>query len=157
MERDLLDVLLITENQRGCCHLVEALARLSCRCWFAATDDEIRILLKRYPFRLVLSTRPATERSALTALLSGPGRSVFYSVPVEDGCLWFRAFPEIVAGQRACALRPGEFLKALNDFIASATAQPVGRAKVAAPLLTPTNTKVSPIPSSNCPSATLLV
>jgi hypothetical protein len=157
MDRTSLDVLLISENQSGCCLLVKALERLKCRCWFASTAEEIRVLLKRLPFRLVLSTRPVTERSALTLLLRAPGRIIFYSIPVEDGCLWFRAFPEIVAGQRLSALRPGEFMKALNDLIARSTAQSVGRLKAAAPPLPPTNTKVSPIPSSNCLSSTVLV
>jgi hypothetical protein len=157
MDRGLLDVLLITENQRACCHLVETLVRMRCRCWFASTAEEIRALLKLHPFRLVLSTRPVTEQSALTALLKAPRRTIFYSVPVEHGCLWFRAFPEIVAGQRLSALRPAEFMNALNDLIARSTAKLVGRVKVAAPLPPPTNTKVSPIPSSNGFTSPLLV
>lgn len=157
MDRGLLDVLLITENQRACCHLVEALVRLRCRCWFASTAEEIRVLLKRHPFRLVLSTRPVTEWSALTPLLKALRRTIFYSVPVEHGCLWFRAFPEIVAGQRLSALRPAEFMKALDDLIACSIAQPVDRTKVAAPLLPPTNTKVSPMPSSDGFTSSLLV
>jgi hypothetical protein len=51
-------------------------------------------------------------------LLRKPKRNVFYSIPVEKGCLWFRAFPEIVAGERTSALRAGAFTKLLLDLIA---------------------------------------
>ncbi|MGH9681568.1 MAG: hypothetical protein ACRD4Y_16605, partial [Candidatus Acidiferrales bacterium] len=49
--------------------------------------------------------------------LCKPERSVFYSIPVENGCLWFRAFPEIVAGQRLSAVRAGAFARLLADLI----------------------------------------
>lgn len=149
MNRGPLDVLLVSENQRTCCYLVEALERMSCRCWFASTAEEIRALFKRHPFRLVLSTRAVTEQSALTPLLKGSRRTVFYSVPVENGYLWFRAFPEIVAGQRLYGVRPGEFMKNLNDLVARLIAQSVRPVKSASPPLRSTNKKVSPIPSSN--------
>ena len=51
-------------------------------------------------------------------LLCKPKRSVFYSVPVENGCLWFRAFPEIVAGQRLSAVRADAFTRLLTDLVA---------------------------------------
>ena len=118
MDQGLVDVLLISENQRGWYQLVEALERVGCRCWFASTAEELRALLDRHQFRLVLSKRPVTERSSLIQLLRGPERNIFYCVLVEDGWLWFRAFPEIVAGQRLSAVRPGEFMRTLNDLIA---------------------------------------
>ena len=118
MDQGLSDVLLIGENQRGWSQLVKALERLRCRCWFASTVEEVRILLKRHPFRLILSTRPVTDRGALMLLLRGPGRNIYYSVLTEDSCLWFRAFPEIVDGQRLCAVRPAVFMRTLNDLIA---------------------------------------
>jgi hypothetical protein len=118
MERDLLDILVIGEKQQRCGQLVSALEQLGCRCWFARTAEEIREALDRRTFRLVLSTRPVPEGSALMPLLCEPKRSVFYSIPVENGCLWFRAFPEIVAGERLSAVRAGEFMKQLSDLIA---------------------------------------
>lgn len=119
MEQDLLDILVISENQHRCCHLIKALEQLGCRCWFVSTAEEIRAHLDRHGFRLVLSTRPITEGSALMLLLCEAKRSVFYSIPVETGCLWFRAFPEIAAGERLFAVRPGAFKKLLTDLIAS--------------------------------------
>jgi hypothetical protein len=156
MDRRLLDVILISENQRICGELGDALERLSCRCWFASSAEEIRALLQRHAFRLVLSMRPVTEQSDLASLLKGPGRTIFYSVPVDGGCLWFRAFPEIVAGERLSAVRPGEFLRVLSDFIARSIALSVRRLKAATPLQ-PTSSRISPIPSSDCRSARILV
>lgn len=118
MEQDLLDTLIIGENQQRCCNFIKALESLKCRCWFASTIEEIRVVLDRHNFRLVLSTRPITEGSALMLLLCEPKRSVFYSIPVETGCLWFRAFPEIVAGERLCAVSAGAFKRLLIDLVA---------------------------------------
>lgn len=119
MEQDLLDTLIIGENQQRCCNFVKALESLKCRCWFASTTEEIRVVLDRHNFRLVLSTRPITEGNALMLLLCKPKRTVFYSIPVENGCLWFRAFPEIVAGQRLSAIGAGAFKRLLTDVIES--------------------------------------
>ena len=117
MEQDLLDILVIGENQQRCCHLMKSLEQLKCRCWFASATEEIRAALDHHNFRLVLSTRPVTEGSALMPLLCKPKRSVFYSIPVENGCLWFRAFPEIVAGQRLSAVTAGAFARFLTNLI----------------------------------------
>lgn len=117
MEQDLLDILIIGENQQRCCHLIKALEQLKCRCWFASEAEEIRAALDRHNFRLVLSTRPVTDGGALLLLLCKPNRTVFYSIPVENGCLWFRAFPEIVAGQRLSAVRADAFARLLTDLI----------------------------------------
>jgi hypothetical protein len=112
----LLDVLLINKGQQRLCHLAMQLEGLGCHCWFASTAEEIRALLDRHPFRLILSTRPVTEWSVLMELLRGPERSVFYSFPVENGCLWFKAFSESSLA-RGSAFRPGEFMRTLNDLI----------------------------------------
>jgi hypothetical protein len=118
MDHGRVDVLLIHESQRGWHHLAWQLEQLRCHCWFASTTEQVRALLARHPLRLVLSTRPVTEGSVLMRLLRAPERSVFYSYPVENGCLWFQAVPEIIAGQRLSALRPGEFMSVLQDLIA---------------------------------------
>ena len=117
----LLDVLLINKGQQGWSHLAMQLEQLGCQCWFASTPEDIRALLDRHPFRLILSTRPVTEGSVLMQLLRGPERSVFYSFPVENGCLWFEAFPEssLAAGS---AFRPSEFMSILSDLIKSGKA-----------------------------------
>ncbi|HTV57460.1 MAG TPA: hypothetical protein VMJ93_01155 [Verrucomicrobiae bacterium] len=117
MKQDLLEILVIGDGLQRCCHTVEALEQMGCRCWFASTDEEIREALGRHSFRLALSTRPVTEGSALMMLLREPQRSVFYSIPVENGCLWFRALPETVAGQRLSGVGAGAFTRLLADLI----------------------------------------
>ncbi len=114
-----LDVLLISETQRNWSHLIGNLEQRGCDCWCASTNDKIRVLLGQRPYRLVLSTRPVTEHSPLMQLLRAPGRFVFYSFPIEDGFLWFQAIPEILHGPRMLTLRPGEFMRVLDDVIAS--------------------------------------
>lgn len=113
---DAMNVLLIGDSERVCWHLARHLEKLGCGCWFASTPAEIRTLLERFAFRLVLSTRPVTEGSPLMEALRGPERTVFYSYPVEDGCLWFQAIPEVPDGRRFSALRPSEFMSVLANL-----------------------------------------
>ena len=122
MNQGLLDVLLIGENPRGWTHLSKTLEHLGCHCWFASTVEEVRALIDRLPIRVVLSSRPITEPGALMKLLRAPERSIYYSCPVEDGCLWFRAFPEIVAAERMAGVRASEFVRTLKKLIAHLTA-----------------------------------
>lgn len=118
MARDELDVLLVGGNRRGWWHLTQHLEQLKCRCWFAFAAEEVRELLIERQFQLILSARPVTEGSALMKLLRGSQRVVFYSFPVENGCLWFRAMPEIISGERAFTLRPDEFIGILHEAVA---------------------------------------
>jgi hypothetical protein len=118
-----MNALLISESQRGCWHLARHLEQLGCSCWFASTAEEVPTLLGQRPFRLVLSTRPVTERGPFMQVLRGPDRFVFYSFPIKDSCLWFQAVPEILQGPRARALRPSEFMSILDDVIAHCRAE----------------------------------
>ena len=118
MERGRLNVLLIGESERGWWQLTRHLEQLGCHCWFASTIKEIGALLESVPFRLVLSSRPVTEGSALMGLLSGPDRGVFYSYPVESSCLWFEAAPEGRGLLKSSALRPSEFTSTLDNLVA---------------------------------------
>ena len=100
MTRNELDVLLVGGSRQGWWRLAQHLEHLECHCWFALTADDVRDLLAQRRFRLILSARPVTEGSNLMELLRAPERTVFYSFPVENGCLWFRAMPEIIRGER---------------------------------------------------------
>jgi len=119
-----LDVLLISETQRSWWHLTRHLEQRGCVCWSASTHEKVRALLGQRPFRLVLSTRPVTERNTLMELLRAPGRFVFYSFPIEGGCLWFQAIPEIPHSSRTSALRPSAFMSNLDDLISSLSVTP---------------------------------
>jgi hypothetical protein len=119
MEQGAANVLLIGENEQSWCHLAQRLGHLGCRPWFASTTEEVRALIDQHSFRLILSTRPVTNRSPLIQMVE-PECSVFYSVPVEDGCLCFQAAPESLSGSRLSALRPREFMSVLSSLIAEA-------------------------------------
>ena len=111
-----MNALFIGENQRVWWHLVSHLQHRGCSCWFASTDEELRELLKHRAFHLVLSARPVIEGTPLMEMLQARERFVFYSFPVEDSCLWFQAIPSV---PRASALRPSEFVSALNALLVS--------------------------------------
>lgn len=117
MGRSRLNVLLIGQSEHARWQLTRHFEQLRCHCWFASTTKEIAALLDNLPLRLVLSARPVTEGSALMELLSRPGRSVFYSYPVEGGCLWFEAAPDGHGRLKYSALRPNEFPSILNDLV----------------------------------------
>ena len=113
-----LDVLLVGGTRQGWWHLAEHLEQLGCRCWFACTAEDVQGLLIQRRFRLILSARPVTQGSNRMELLRAPERTVFYSFPVENGCLWIRALPEMIRGAHPSTLRPGEFINVLDEAVA---------------------------------------
>lgn len=114
-----MNVVFICNNQQGCWYPVRRLEQLGCSCWFASSNEELEVLLAQHPFSLVVSTRPVTEHGSLMCVLQAPRRFVFYSFPVEQGCLWFQAIPEVSEGPRASALRPSEFMSILSNLVIS--------------------------------------
>jgi|SRR5215472_12492146 len=113
-----MNVLFVTESERGCWQLVSRIEALGCRCWFASNPAEIRRIIEFCDIGLVLSTRPVTEGSQLMSLLKAPKRTVFYSFPVEDSCLWFQAIPA-EAHPHISAIRPSEFMSILDNLCSS--------------------------------------
>lgn len=114
-----MNALLIGESQRAWWHLARHLEQRGCNCWFASTNEELRVLLSQRPFHLVLSARPVTKGGPLMDLLQAPERFVFYSFRVESSCLWFQAIPEISDVSRLSALRPSEFTSILDALLIS--------------------------------------
>jgi hypothetical protein len=112
-----MNVLFINESNRDCWQLGRHLENLGCHYWCASTSAEIRALFGQREFHVVLSAHPITERTPLMELLKG-SEIVFYSVPVEDSCLWFQAVPELSNKSRVSALRPREFRSMLENLIA---------------------------------------
>ena len=119
MEGNELDVLMVGGSRQGWWRLAQHLEQLECHCWFALTAEDVQDLLVQRRFRLILSARPVTEGSNLMELLRAPERTVFYSFQVENGCLWFRAMPEIIRGERVSTLRPSEFIGVLDEAVAT--------------------------------------
>jgi hypothetical protein len=117
MEQRGVNVLLIGESVRGFWQLARRLEERGCRWWFASTVSDIRSLLDERPFQLVLSTRPVNQGSAIMELLHGSACSVFYSYPIEDGCLWLQAIHHGQVCLKAPMLRPSEFGSALDEMV----------------------------------------
>jgi hypothetical protein len=118
-----LDVLLVGGSRQGWWRLAKHLEQLECHCSLALTTEDVRQLLFQCRFRLILSARPVTERSGLMELLKAPQRAVFYSFPVEHGCLWFQAMPETTRGEHVSMIRPSEFIGVLDEAVASLRAE----------------------------------
>jgi CheY-like chemotaxis protein len=113
------NVLLIGENPQGSSYLAKRLQRHGCECEFAVSYREACSLLGAQGFDLVLSPMRLRDGSLfpLIGLLDGSGITLFYSHAVEDGYWWL---PALRHGQNcfgSSALRPSEFVAALDEAI----------------------------------------
>ena len=111
--------LLIGEKPQGSSYLAKRLQRRGCECEIAVSYQEACLLLGAQSFDLVLSPFRLRDDSAfpLVGLLDGSTTTLFYSQPVEDGCWWL---PALRHGQNcfgSSALRPSEFVAALDEAI----------------------------------------
>jgi CheY-like chemotaxis protein len=111
--------LLIGENPQGSSYLAKRLQERGCECEFAVSYQEARSLLMAQGFDLALSPMRLRDGSLfpLIGLLDGSGITLFYFHAVEDGCLWL---PALRRGQKcfgSSALRPSEFVSALDEAI----------------------------------------
>jgi len=119
MEPKGLKVLLIGENPQGSSYLAKRLRKRGCDCEFAVTYQDACSLVKAQAFNLVLSPMKLHNDTLfpLIALLEGSRITLFYSHAVEDGCWWL---PALRHGQHcfgSSALRPSEFVVALDEAI----------------------------------------
>jgi CheY-like chemotaxis protein len=117
MEPNRPKALLIGESPQGSQYLTKRLQENGCECAFAVTCREACSLLRAQDFDLVLSPMRLSDGSLypLIGLLDGSGITLFYYHPVEDGCLWL---PALRRGQKcfgSSALRPSEFVAALDE------------------------------------------
>ena len=112
-------VLLVGEYPPGFSCWAQHLERRGCECNFAATFQETCSLLPSTTFDLVLSPLRLRNHSCfpLIGLLEGSSATLFYSLPVEEGCWWL---PAVRGGQNCFgtyALRSSEFMAALDEAI----------------------------------------
>jgi hypothetical protein len=127
-------ILLIGERPQDSSHLAKRLHARGCRCEFATSYQQARVLLRGRQFDLVLSPTRLKKASLLPLidLLEGSAVTLFYSHAVEQGCWWL---PALRRGERCFgsnALRPAEFARELDETIVAvresgflAEAQPV--------------------------------
>ena len=111
--------LLIGENHQGSSCLAKRLQRHGCESEFAASYQEACSLLGAQGFDLVLSPIRLRGHSAfpLVGLLDGSTTTLFYSQPVEDGCWWLPALRHGENCFGSSALRPSQFIAALDEAI----------------------------------------
>src|SRR3984957_5617610 len=90
-----------------------------CHCEFAECEREVWNVLQQRQFDIVLSVHRG--RSAHTesrgAFVPGSRTTLFYALPVENGCWWV---PILKVGEEcfgAPALRPTEFANALGEVL----------------------------------------
>jgi len=119
MESGRPKALLIGENPQGSSYLAKRLQERGCECEFAVSYQEACWLFRTQDFDLVLSPMRLRGGSLfpLIGLLDGSGITLFYSHAVEDGCWWL---PALRHGQKcfgSSALRPSEFVAALDEAI----------------------------------------
>ena len=111
--------LVIGENPQGSSHLAKRLQERGCECEFAVSYQEARSLLGAQNFDLAVSPMRLRDVSLfpLIFLLDRSNITLFYFHAVEDGCWWL---PALRHGQKcfgSSALRPSEFVAALDDTI----------------------------------------
>jgi DNA-binding NtrC family response regulator len=119
METKRVEVLLIGESPQGSSYLTNRLQGRGCDCEFVTSYQQACATLRSRHFDLVLSPMRLSDRSVfpLIDFLEGAGVTLFYSQAVEEGCWWL---PALRCGQRcfgSSALRPGEFMSALDEAI----------------------------------------
>ena len=117
MSQECVKVLLLGESQEDWCHLALHLEDQGCDCWLAKSTEDALTLLDRQKFQLVLTAKPLLLANAMVERLEELNCSVFYRYPVGDGCWWLPAMDRGKECLGATALRPREFVSALNQIV----------------------------------------
>jgi len=108
--------LLVGENPEGSSYLANRLQDRGFQCEFASSSQEAASLIRTHGFDLVLSPMRLRNISLLPLidLFDGSSVTLFYFHAVEEGCWWL---PAVRRGERcfgSSALRPNEFVSALE-------------------------------------------
>jgi hypothetical protein len=93
------------------------LEKLGCECHFAESDREVSALLSHTKLDIVLSLYTDQRLSPMMALLADLRVSMFYMLPVEEGCWWL---PVLRNGENCLgspAIRTTEFTYVLIEII----------------------------------------
>jgi hypothetical protein len=111
--------LLIGESRQGSSYLAKRLQERGFRCEFATSWEDIRSFIRDQDFDLVLSPIKLRGASLLPLLdwLAGSAATLFYSQAVEEGCWWLPALRHGEGCFGSSALRPSEFMSALDETI----------------------------------------
>jgi len=114
-----MKVLLVGQTARNSLRLVQWLEDHACQCHFASSCKDACACFSRVQFDFVLSNYELPDRTAYPILkrLIGSTTTLFFSVAVENGCLWV---PTLTRGKRwpaSSALRPKEFADTLGKAL----------------------------------------
>lgn len=112
-------VLLVGQTARSSLRLVKWLEDHACQCHYADSCKDACARFSRMHFDFVLSPYELPDRNAYPLLkhLIGSSSTLFFSVAVENGCLWV---PTLVRGKKwpsSSALRPAEFADTLRKAV----------------------------------------
>ena len=97
------------------------LERLGCECHFAESHREVNALLSHTKLDIVLSLCTHERLSQMMALLAGLRVSMFYMLPIEEGCWWL---PVLRNGENCLgtpAIHTTEFTYVLIEIIKGIT------------------------------------
>ncbi len=112
-----VNVLLIGESSYLFSFCRSPLERAGCQCHFAESHEEISRLLRHTKLDIVLSLKAHQGLSAVMALLADSRVSMFYRLPVEEGCWWV---PVLRNGENCLgtpAFRPSEFTSVFAEIV----------------------------------------
>lgn len=114
-----MKVLLVGQTAHSSLRLVQWLEDRACQCHFAGSCKDACACFSRIRFDFVLSHYELPDRRAYPILkrLIGSTTTLFFSVAVENGCLWV---PTLTRGKRwhaSSALRPIEFADILGKAL----------------------------------------
>jgi hypothetical protein len=120
MDSTVMTVLLVGQTARSSLRLVQWLEDQACQCQFADSCKAACACFSRMPFDFVLSQYELPDRTAYPLLkrLIGSTSTLFFSIAVENGCLWV---PTLARGKKwpaPRALRPAEFADTLRIAVA---------------------------------------
>jgi hypothetical protein len=117
MSQECVKVLLLGESEEGWSSLAWHLEHQGCDCWLAKSVEDALTILDRQEFQLVLSAKPLFLGNEIVERLEESNCSVFYRYPVGHGCWWLPAMDHGKECLGATALRPREFVSALNQIV----------------------------------------
>jgi hypothetical protein len=112
-------VLLVGDSPQAFSLCQQRLERKGCHCHRASSNHDLKALLTRKQFDIVLAIHPIERntKNGLALLLSGSRITLFYALPVEEGCWWV---PVLRIGDECIgepALRPHEFSIVLDVIV----------------------------------------
>ncbi len=122
-----VNVLLIGESRYSFSFCLSPLAKVGCECHFAESRQEVVLILGCTKLDIVLSLNTQQTLADLMALLAGWCSSMFYRLPVEEGCWWLPVLRNGESCLGAAAFRSNEFTRVLAEIVKEMTADAAAR------------------------------